>query len=116
MVVNTNTGNQHMEASICGEAATTSSQRAWYDNGTAASTSVASTSADGLDAYFKAGSNATTAAYFSQMQAGAYPGMSYHGKDRYTSEIRVILGYFLQKVVMSKNVIFPDGRQFYATF
>lgn len=116
MVVNTNTGNQHMEASICGEAATTSSQRAWYDNGTAASTSVASTSADGLDAYFKAGSNATTAAYFSQMQAGAYPGMSYHGKDRLLVKFGLFWGIFLQKVVMSKNVIFPDGYQFYATF
>ena len=86
-----------MEASVCGEAsAAASNHRAWYEatggghaggavssapptgsTSTTAATSAAST--DQLDAYFK-GSNATTAAYFSQMQAGAYPGMSYHGE------------------------------------
>ena len=88
-----------MEASVCGEAqsAAASNHRAWYDatgghsavvssappsGSTTASTTAASqaaASSDQLDAYFK-GSNATTAAYFSQMQAGAYPGMSYHGE------------------------------------
>jgi hypothetical protein len=68
---------------VCGEAAASSHHRAWYDTNPASTASVASTAAassqqDQLDAYFK-GSNATTAAYFSQMQ-GAYPGMSYHGK------------------------------------
>ena len=86
-----------MEASVCGEAsAAASNHRAWYEatggghagavssapptgsTSTTAATSAAST--DQLDAYFK-GSNATTAAYFSQMQAGAYPGMSYHGES-----------------------------------
>ena len=82
-----------MEASVCGEAPAASNHRAWYEAGgpntvpvppgvstasTTASTASAAASSDQLDAYFK-GSNATTAAYFSQMQAGAYPGMSYHG-------------------------------------
>ena len=93
-----------MEASVCGEAPTAvaSNHRAWYEAGntgvstastTASTASPAST--DQLDAYFK-GSNATTAAYFSQMQAGAYPGMSYHGNfiiyrsisDRNVTQIR----------------------------
>ena len=87
-------------ASVCGEAGgqppptpTSSSAVAsaaaanhrWYADqnsaaaaASAASASAASSSSEQLDAYFK-GSNATTAAYFSQMQAGAYPGMSYHG-------------------------------------
>lgn len=73
-------------ASVCGSEATASASghhRAWYEQNnpsvsTAANTSAVATSSDQLDAYFK-GSNATTAAYFSQMQAGAYPGMSYHG-------------------------------------
>ena len=86
-------------ASVCGEAGgqppptpTSSSAAAsaaaaanhrWYADqnsaaASAASASAASSSSEQLDAYFK-GSNATTAAYFSQMQAGAYPGMSYHG-------------------------------------
>ena len=84
-------------ASVCGEAGgqppptPTSSSAAsaaaanhrWYADqnsaaASAASASAASSSSEQLDAYFK-GSNATTAAYFSQMQAGAYPGMSYHG-------------------------------------
>ena len=87
-------------ASVCGEAGgqppptpTSSSAAAsaaaaanhrWYADqnsaaaSAAASASAASSSSEQLDAYFK-GSNATTAAYFSQMQAGAYPGMSYHG-------------------------------------
>lgn len=59
----------------------TSSPRNWYpENGSQPQTTSnpSSSSTDQLDAYFK-GSNATTAAYFSQMQAGAYPGMSYHG-------------------------------------
>ena len=87
-----------MEASVCGEASSAASNhRAWYEatgghsaagvvssapsGSTTASTTAASAAAssDQLDAYFK-GSNATTAAYFSQMQAGAYPGMSYHGE------------------------------------
>ena len=85
-------------ASVCGEAGgqppptPTSSSAAsaaaanhrWYADqnsaaaASAASASAASSSSEHLDAYFK-GSNATTAAYYSQMQAGAYPGMSYHG-------------------------------------
>ena len=74
-----------MEAGVCGEVpgsnpGTASNHRAWYEqNSAAAGGSNPATSSDQLDAYFK-GSNATTAAYFSQMQAtGAYPGMSYHG-------------------------------------
>ena len=63
-------------AAASGDAAAGSGahHRAWYDPGNA------NQSADQLDAYFK-GSNATTAAYFSQMQ-GAYPGMSYHGAKK----------------------------------
>ena len=79
-------------ASVCGEAGgqaqppptsptTSAANHRWYDQsntaGTAGNTG-SSSSSEQLDAYFK-GSNATTAAYFSQMQAGAYPGMSYHG-------------------------------------
>ena len=79
-------------ASVCGEAGgqppptpTSSSAAAsaaaanhrWYADQNSA-VAAASSSSEQLDAYFK-GSNATTAAYFSQMQAGAYPGMSYHG-------------------------------------
>ena len=85
-----------MEASVCGEApagAVASNHRAWYEatagsnpppgvssaaSSTASTAAAAASSSEQLDAYFK-GSNATTAAYFSQMQAGAYPGMSYHG-------------------------------------
>ena len=53
------------------------SHRAWYDiNGPSQNSSSGSGEAD-IDAYFKAGSNASS--YFSHMQ-GAYPGMSsYHG-------------------------------------
>ena len=84
-------------ASVCGEAggqppptptsssAAVAANHRWYADqnsaaaaASAASASAASSSSEQLDAYFK-GSNATTAAYFSQMQAGAYPGMSYHG-------------------------------------
>ena len=70
-------------ASVCGEAPPPppASHRAWYEQNTSTvgqsgstSTTSTSSSADQLDAYFK-GSN-----YFSQMQAGAYPGMSYHGE------------------------------------
>ncbi len=43
--------------------------RAWYEQ--------QSNNQDQLDAYFKGYTN------FSQMQAGAYPGMSYHGKNSY---------------------------------
>ena len=77
-------------ASVCGEAggqppptptsssaaASAAANHRWYADQNSASASAASS--EQLDAYFK-GSNATTAAYFSQMQAGAYPGMSYHG-------------------------------------
>ncbi len=65
-----------------------SHHRAWYDPATNQS--------DQLDAYFK-GSNASTAAYFSQMQ-GAYPSMSYHGarntKSCQSSWINVIMILF----------------------
>ena len=59
---------------------TSSANHRWYaDQNSAANVpSTSGSSSEQLDAYFK-GSNATTAAYFSQMQAGAYPGMSYHG-------------------------------------
>ena len=78
-------------ASVCGEAGgqaqppptsptTSAANHRWYDQSgsTAGGNTGTSSSSEQLDAYFK-GSNATTAAYFSQMQAGAYPGMSYHG-------------------------------------
>ena len=76
-------------ASVCGEAGgqaqppptptSSAANHRWYtDQTNSAVPSTSGSSSEQLDAYFK-GSNATTAAYFSQMQAGAYPGMSYHG-------------------------------------
>ena len=79
-------------ASVCGPEAggqaqppptptSSAANHRWYTDQNSAAAGVPSTSgssSEQLDAYFK-GSNATTAAYFSQMQAGAYPGMSYHG-------------------------------------
>ena len=64
-------------------AAHAAAHRSWYDQAAALSASQQAAAAssqqgsDEIDAYFKAGSNASS--YFSQMQ-GAYSGMSsYHG-------------------------------------
>ena len=117
-----------MEASVCGEAsAAASNHRAWYEatggghaggavssapptgsTSTTAATSAAST--DQLDAYFK-GSNATTAAYFSQMQAGAYPGMSYHGESFLFHHEKLIQD-FLKKEVGDENLL-PSTINFF---
>ena len=111
-----------MEASVCGEASSAASNhRAWYEatgghsaagvvssapsGSTTASTTAASAAAssDQLDAYFK-GSNATTAAYFSQMQAGAYPGMSYHGESFFVFHHEKLIQDFLKKEVGDENL------------
>ena len=65
-------GSDPVSSSVAA-ASLNSHHRAWYD----ASALQASQQGDDIDAYFKAGSNASS--YFSQMQ-GAYSGMSsYHG-------------------------------------